>query len=146
MKKVSLAQVVIVFSLAVQQEPVYSKTICIWSHWSSETESRQFPSRKCHNWEGCNVYQINSADYHFLSQITLQPFCTWVKKRQKSNDTVITIQMVVKGIFYLHHLVSDFRSVPAEPGEVAKDFPHTPILLCRLLDRACDNQQCLLYP
>lgn len=54
--------------------------------------------------------------------------------------------MVVKGIFYLHHLVSDFRSVPAEPGEVAKDFPHTPILLCRLLDRACDNQQCLLYP
>lgn len=44
---------------------------------------------------------------------------------------------------FLHHSIFDFRSLPAEPGEVIKDFPHTPILLCRLLDRAWDKQQCL---
>lgn len=31
--------------------------------------------------------------------------------------------------FFLHHLIFDFGSVPRE---VVNNFPHTPILLCRL--------------
>lgn len=81
---VTLTHVVVVVwagvFFAVQQEPWYNMIIWLWWHCSSETEPRNSPLGRCHDWERCNVCHISSAEYHFLSQIPHQPLCTWVEK------------------------------------------------------------------